>query len=498
MGGLFARREPFDDETLEGYMIRLCEANSIPTMRWLLDEVADRRFSTLDRGVAGVVTSGHAVSSLEALAELAPRTLEPYAYRGGYWGESEVVGRGLFRWPTPAMAIEHHQVCPACLQEANYHRAAWSYYHAPVCTIHHRTLVDQCPACHKPIRCSRTEVSRCGSCGADYRSAEGDSVPEHVVEFATRIQDPHMLALGSGAYTEPVTPDEVFRLWCLAHIPKLGESLDVTTAFKAAKLPAARRVGALTALADAWRDRRLDSGHLRQHIGKRWAHFNALPHDSLQDSQIRTACWRLRLNRRIAHVLLHDDAPSPLRDSLVAFGTQPPQLKSREDVADFLEVPVAAVEPLCGWSGILTDPTHGRGFDADEVLEAKRFLDGMLTAWEVDQALGVEGAVAELEYLKLLAPWPGLEHHQARYPARTLAQLFDQIFESIVPTDTTSSVTCLQDCLVEPTDPGTFVSAIGLILNGGLQAYGWGPPFRLTDLRVNAAEVSHALVESRA
>lgn len=333
--------------------------------------------------------------------------------------------------------------------------------------------------------------------GPDLRSVDGEPVTDPVAEFAKRIQQPHMLALGSARYTEPLTAEELFRLWCLAHIPRLGEPVDVTTAFKAAKLPVARRLEALTGLAEAWLDRRLDSARLRAHISRRWAHLSALPCDSLLDGQIRSACRNLRWNRHIAHVLLHDDAPSRLHDSLVAFGTQPPQLLSREDVACFLEVPVATLEPLFGWSGILTESTRGQGFDADELFEAKRFLQQMLTERNVDQAIGVEGAVAELEYLHLLAAWLGLEDQPARYPASTLVGLFDQIFQSVASRGPPSAVTCLPDSLPEKVDAEAVVSAMALIQNGGLRAYGWAAPYRLVDLQGNPEEVGRALAESR-
>jgi len=497
MGSLFAHREPFDDETLEGFMIRLCEANAIPTMGWLLEEIADQHYRTVDRGVIDVLTSGQAVAALEALANLEPGSLRRFAYDYDYWGAADAFCRGLFRWPASALAIEHHQVCPSCLREANYHRSAWSYYHAPVCTVHRRTLIDQCPKCHKPIRCSRPQVSHCKACGADLSKAEGDPVPDHVAEFAKRIQQPHMLAMGSAEYTEPVTPDELFRLWCLAHIPRPGEALDVTHAFKAAKLPLERRLESLAGLAGAWADHRLDSVRLREHFVRRWAHLRALPCDTLVEAQIRSVCQTLLLNRELTHVLLHDAAPSRLRDSLVAFGTQPPQLLSQKEVAGFLEAPVAALKPLFGWSGILSAPEDGEGFDADELLEAKRFLRRMLTAKEVDRAVGVDGAAAELEHLRLLAPWPGLTDQAARYPASTLVQLFDKIFESIASPETETGVTRLQDGLRENTDPRALVNAVALVLNGGLRVYGWAPPFRWVDLAVNADELRRALVEAK-
>lgn len=302
---------------------------------------------------------------------------------------------------------------------------------------------------------------------------------------------------GSAAYTEPVSPDELFRLWGLACIPRHGESLNESRVFQAGQLPLARRLEGLAGLADAWVDRRLDSARLRAHILGRWVHLNALPCDSLVEAQLRSACQMLLLNHEVTHVLLHDSAPSRLPDSLVAFGTKPPQLRSREEVARFFEVPMASLEPLIGWSEILREPTDELGFDADDLLEAKRFLHRMMSARDVDRAVGVDGAVAELEYLHLLTPWPGFENEPARYPAGTLVQLFDKIFESIASPEAGASVTPLQDCLPKKAAAGPIVSAIALILNGGLRAYGWEPPFRLVDLRVNADELRHALAASR-
>jgi hypothetical protein len=71
-------------------------------------------------------------------------------------------------------------VCPACLRqdEVPYERLLWSFRPVPVCVEHGCILVSQCPACQRPLRWDRQDVSRC-RCGQRLGDVEPLTVSSH-------------------------------------------------------------------------------------------------------------------------------------------------------------------------------------------------------------------------------------------------------------------------------------------------------------------------------
>lgn len=48
--------------------------------------------------------------------------------------------------------VDHQRVCPICLEENPYLRAAWDHVLLPTCYTHNVELVSCCPTCHIPLR----------------------------------------------------------------------------------------------------------------------------------------------------------------------------------------------------------------------------------------------------------------------------------------------------------------------------------------------------------
>jgi hypothetical protein len=65
------------------------------------------------------------------------------------------------------------RVCPRCLaEEKPYGRLYWNMVPVVACLQHNIFLVDQCPACHRPIPLVRSDLARCPRCKkGDYREA---------------------------------------------------------------------------------------------------------------------------------------------------------------------------------------------------------------------------------------------------------------------------------------------------------------------------------------
>lgn len=482
MTTLVVKREPFPDEGLDGFVIRLCEANLVRSQR--------RMFEAIDSGKANIkrlsdlMDYPFAVRRLETLAGLPPSSLRSrMAERCDIEGERRVeLGEHVF--PVHALAIDQHMVCPLCLAEQPYQRVSWRFLHAPVCTKHACTLVDRCPECSKPISGARITVCHCKHCGADLRRFTTESVMPQVVRFAALIQKPQMLKFGTATHTEPLSPREVYGFWCLADFPKPGESVAPKRAFRALQVPITRRIEALERLAEAWTGDRLDAERLRTLLSPRWDHLRAIPSPNLLDDEMAEACRKLRIDPETIHLLVTQEEPPALLGALAAFGKRPPQLMTSDEVAAFLKVPSEALSPLIGLGRVIKAPRSDEGFDADEVLAAHGIFETMLTTDEIDQAVGFSGAAKAFEYHRLIRPWSALADRAKRYRRDELVGLFNRAFEVIQQTHGGTSLKELEkvhpDLLGLPDAKAT---VIALALNGGLDVLRWTSPYRLIDMK---------------
>lgn len=62
-------------------------------------------------------------------------------------------------------------ICPACLEQSEHVRHAWSHCFVNACPIHRCLLIDQCPSCNTPLQNSRHGIALC-DCGYDLRYGE--------------------------------------------------------------------------------------------------------------------------------------------------------------------------------------------------------------------------------------------------------------------------------------------------------------------------------------
>ena len=106
-------------------------------------------------------------------------------------------------------------LCPKCLKQdaIPYERLLWSFRPIPVCTTHGCLLVSRCPACNRPLRWDRQDVSRC-ACGALLGDVDSVPVYSHGVDLAERF---HQMLLGNSVPPSHMSPAACFWwAWRLA------------------------------------------------------------------------------------------------------------------------------------------------------------------------------------------------------------------------------------------------------------------------------------------
>lgn len=129
---------PFDDEGLQGFMLRISEGNYLPNSRYLWE--------------------GNQ-SSLETLA----------AYLGLYDADplktlqQQLNNQGRL----PAWNRSSGRACPVCLLQHSYWRQYWELSMASCCPHHGLVLQEICHGCGAPINWQRGSLMHC-SCGRGY------------------------------------------------------------------------------------------------------------------------------------------------------------------------------------------------------------------------------------------------------------------------------------------------------------------------------------------
>lgn len=174
---------PYPDESLMGYVLRLTEENGYDAPKWIFD------LAGLDINVAAggwpVLYDPHSdLRSLERVLGLEGGEFTGAKYRlcdagGPLVAYGSTLSKRLVRFRSP-------KLCPACLEQANYHRAFWDLLPFTACPVHGLMLIDKCSRCGKHVHWLRGRVSYC-RCGADLRGAPTVIASPSTLDVSARI-----------------------------------------------------------------------------------------------------------------------------------------------------------------------------------------------------------------------------------------------------------------------------------------------------------------------
>ena len=166
--------EPYPDESLSGLIMRYTALFGF--------DVADRMFERLGGTRRYVYTyASQQPGSHNGDVVAAFLNLEPERFRlMSNWHPSPasmtVAGHGL---PVDLTDCSWRQVCPACLLDEPYHRAAWLLTAPGCCGVHGTRLVRSCPACGERLAWRGPGVHLCQNpaCCLDLRHAHAEALP---------------------------------------------------------------------------------------------------------------------------------------------------------------------------------------------------------------------------------------------------------------------------------------------------------------------------------
>ena len=160
--------QPYDDESLASYILRLAEANYYESPHWIL-RLAD---CSANRVLKFALHDSKA-TKLSRLTGINDGILQSKAFKA-------IRERYIVSYEVNQKAIH---LCPECLKESTYARLVWDFKINKVCHIHRCNLVNKCPQCHQKIQWSRPSITKC-KCGFDFRDSAVTNATESQVNFA--------------------------------------------------------------------------------------------------------------------------------------------------------------------------------------------------------------------------------------------------------------------------------------------------------------------------
>jgi TniQ len=165
---LLCTPQPYDDESLASYILRLSEANYYESPHWIL-----RLVSCSANRVLKFALHNSKATKLSQLTGIDDKLLQSKAFRairGHYFISYEVNQKAT-------------HLCPKCLKESSYARFFWDVEIDRVCHIHRCNLVNKCPQCHQTIKWLRPSITKC-KCGFDFRDSAVTNATDNQVNFA--------------------------------------------------------------------------------------------------------------------------------------------------------------------------------------------------------------------------------------------------------------------------------------------------------------------------
>lgn len=187
---LLVRPEPFADEALESYFLRLSQENGFERYRIFSGSVQDWLHTT-DHAAAGAFplelsrlnvfhasrSSGLRVRALQLVDRLTdgvPFRLLQLALSHSaisFGNHYKAVHRSGVDIPLCFIRIRQIPCCPDCLRESAHVRQCWHFKPYVACHRHGGRLIDSCPACGESLNYLVSESVHHCQCGFDLRTA---------------------------------------------------------------------------------------------------------------------------------------------------------------------------------------------------------------------------------------------------------------------------------------------------------------------------------------
>ena len=483
--GCYSHLRPEWDESLEGFLLRLATENSYIGVRDLLKAVLPRRHpNDLRRALREIRCSRSDLQRLGKVACGDGASLLHFA-----WVElpdGAVYAQGQ-RIEDDAL-LEQSQVCPKCLSEAEYARDEWELAPVVCCSKHGVRFHDTC-SCGSPLSWKRYHLLYC-DCGQDLRDLPEIKVDagglEASQDFAA-VAPFRVLCLDGSLSVRWDTMCRILR--CLALSPLEWTAGEWPEGPLLRRLSIATRADHVAALG-----RTKLNAEYRLDMLQPWRALlplNAVSENGAEAHAFALLYSEAGLPESLASTVVGRVQPKPLSGAM-AFHGRPPVLRTREDVMAFLDIDADTYAGLVDERLLLERGPKDIGFDIDDVLAARRFLDsGLLDLEQLGDLVGASLAEQDVLRAPLFRIWNRRRSTDVRVLTRTTKSIQLRLIERVSGASRPSEPHSLGALASSTPSPAKCILlAVGRLLDAQTDSIGWEPPFRWADLLIEKSFAS--------
>lgn len=145
-----------------GYVLRMSNRNGLSGIHWLYKLLARDKLNHLKYEDTDIIAKLFGAKRNELNRAIGRAQLSDGIRMVEIHGQ--VIMRSYF------VRTLRPQLCPYCISEYGYVKAAWDFSMACYCPIHQCALIDTCPVCAKEIRWMRPSLDSC-NCGASWTNS---------------------------------------------------------------------------------------------------------------------------------------------------------------------------------------------------------------------------------------------------------------------------------------------------------------------------------------
>ncbi len=476
---------------LGGYLVRLCESNQVPKMGWIFDLVAEHAGERV-RTSLELIQRPDLLETLERLIPTRPKALTRSSWKSAQSLSEQfyrIAGEGAY---DALMMTRHAQICPQCLAVKGHVREEWLLGHLPVCSEHGVALIDTCPACHRSISNDRFLLGHCHRCGASFQEATPYPVSEAAQKMASSMLKHQGLLLGHSGHQEELDLNECARLFLLIGSTLNTHAKPLHATARCDALSSAQRVAVFELMAAAWSDGYLDSSRIRELLLNRWPYLGRIS-ETLRTQRLDAFLLGHHLHMHITNMIRGDDPEKAVLMAAHRPNEAMPYIQEEADAADYLGISVRELNDYQMATGCLNKTEEDWGYDADELLAARKLLNEALCDSGLDTFLGLEGAANALQCMGLLRAWSYYAPEERKFAPWDIQNLYDQMWGRVRPVEANIALMSLGELVSLVETDEARAELMCLVLKQELPIRAWLPPYRFLDIYVEKAAASRSL-----
>lgn len=480
---------PWSDESLVWYVIRVRSRSGVDRWSTLTKILSCSAIPPIR--VVDLLTDKALLSKLGQLAYICGGSLGESAGRITGIKKSLVASaahlnlRGV-ELPLAAWMLEKVQMCPSCLAEQGYMDHDADFSHVPVCTIHQCALQDSCPQCGETLVTRTTHIVGCGKCGYDFRRTKPHGISPKVVALAEAILRFQPLTFHSEHGEMGLTPIEVFRLveiTAMTEAPELTHDLDSQWF---SQLNWQQRLAHLENLSRSFVDCRLEVEMVREILLQPFRFLGPFEQNRVRFWKLRELATGEELGGDANRMLLYGEAGFESRFAAYRMGQSLKEAMTPMEAAAIVGVTEHEFHAIKQHL-YLAEPLEDEGYDGDELLHAREFVETAMETEALDAAFGIPGITQLLCQAGLLNSWrpadcvpsfgmPDVISFLNRLHAKKMQRM---------QTSTRGSPVSLGRLpTILDGRPEKALGAIHAILGNRVSIHDWDAPYRLADLRL--------------